>query len=67
MTRAYVSSNIGPIAFSNGAGYRNPKVDELFQKAAATVDQAQRAKHYAEIQDILVKDLPYLWLTESES
>jgi peptide/nickel transport system substrate-binding protein len=66
VTRAYVSSNIGPIPFSNGAGYRNAKVDELFQKAAATVDQGQRARYYAETQDILVKDLPYLWLTESE-
>jgi hypothetical protein len=24
---AVVSSNIGPIPFSNGAGYRNPRVD----------------------------------------
>jgi peptide/nickel transport system substrate-binding protein len=66
VTRAYVSSNIGPVPFSNGAGYKNARVDELFQRAATTVDQAQRAKHYQEIQDQLVKDLPYMWLTETE-
>src|SRR5262249_13968841 len=66
VTRAYVSSNILPIPFSNGASYRNPRVDQLFAQAAATVDVPQRAQLYAEIQDILVRDLPYLWLVEPE-
>lgn len=67
VTRAYVSSNIKQgVPFSNGAAYRNPRVDELFAQAASTVDTAQRAKLYAEIQDILVKDLPYWWLVETE-
>ena len=64
--RAYVSSNIGPILFSNGAGYRNPKVDELFDKAAASTDRAERGKSYREIQDVLAKEVPYLWLIETE-
>jgi peptide/nickel transport system substrate-binding protein len=67
VTRAYVSSNILPIPFSNGASYRNPRVDQLFVQAAATVDHPQRAKLYAEIQDLLVHDLPYLWLVETEA
>lgn len=66
VTRAYVSSNIGPIPFSNGAGYRNARVDQLFAQAA-TVGDAQRAALYREMQDQVVRDLPYLWLTESES
>ena len=66
VTRAYVSSNIGPIVFSNGAGYRNTRVDELFAQGASTVDQAQRTRLYGEIQDQLTKDLPYWWLTETE-
>lgn len=66
VTRAYVSTNIGPVPFSNGPGYRNPRVDQLFQMAAATVDQAQRARLYGEIQEILTRDLPYLWLSETE-
>ena len=64
--RAYVSSNIGPILFSNGAGYRNARVDELFDKAAASTDRAERGKAYREIQDILAKDVPYWWLVETE-
>jgi peptide/nickel transport system substrate-binding protein len=67
VTRAYVSSNIKVgVPFSNGAAYRNARVDELFAQAAATVDPAQRAKLYSEIQDILVKEVPYWWTVETE-
>lgn len=64
--RMYVSSNIGPILFSNGAGYRNPKVDELFDRGATSADRADRSKAYREVQDIVAKDLPYWWLIETE-
>jgi peptide/nickel transport system substrate-binding protein len=63
--RMYVSSNIGPILFSNGAGYRNDRVDTLFDQAAAAVDRADRAKAYGEIQDIAARDLPYLPIVET--
>lgn len=66
VTRVYVSSNIGPVPFSNGAGYRDPRVDELFQTAASTVDRQQRAQAYFQIQDILVREVPYWWLVEAE-
>ncbi len=65
--RTVVSSNIGPIPFSNGAGYRNPRVDELFALAASELDKEKRAAYYFEAQDILVKDLPYFWLYEPNS
>lgn len=65
--RTVVSSNIGPIPFSNGAGYRNPRVDQLFASAASELDQQKRAAYYFEAQDILVKDLPYFWLYEPNS
>jgi peptide/nickel transport system substrate-binding protein len=63
--RMYVSSNIGPILFSNGAGYRNERVDTLFNQAAAAVDGTERGKAYAEIQDIAARDLPYLPIVET--
>lgn len=66
VTRAYVSSNIKPIPFANGAAYSNPKVDALFTQAASTVDRTQRAALYGQIQDILVQDVPYWWITESD-
>ncbi len=65
--RTLVSSNIGPIPFSNGAGYRNARVDELFALAASEPDKGQRAAHYFEAQEILVKDLAYFWLYEPKS
>ncbi len=64
--RAYVSSNIGPIAFSNGAGYKNTQVDQLFDQAAALTDRSQRAAIYAQLQKIITDDLPYFWLVDSQ-
>jgi peptide/nickel transport system substrate-binding protein len=63
--RVYVSSNVVPIPFSNAAGYQNPRVDELFDLAAKELDRATRARAYFEIQDILLRESPYLWLIES--
>ena len=65
--RTVVSSNIGAIPFSNGASYRNPRVDELFELAASETNKEKRAAYYFEAQDILVKDVPYLWLYEPQS
>lgn len=62
--RTVVSTNIGPIPFSNGAGYRNPRIDELFELASSELDKQKRAALYFAAQDILVKDLPYFWLYE---
>lgn len=64
--RTVVSSNIGAIPFSNGAGYRNPRIDELFELAASETDRRKRAAYYFEAQEILTKDVPYLWLYESQ-
>lgn len=64
--RAYVSSNIAPIAFSNGAGYRNSTVDKLFDQAATLTDRVERAKIYAQIQKIITDEAPYFWLVDSQ-
>ena len=64
--RVYVSSNIGPIPFSNGAGYKNPRVDALFDEASQLTDRAARRAKYVEIQKILVDDLPYFWIVDPE-
>lgn len=65
--RTVVSSNIGPFPFSNGAGYRNPRIDELFAAAASELDKQKRAAAYFEAQDILARDVPYLWLYEPKT
>jgi peptide/nickel transport system substrate-binding protein len=64
--RVYVSSNIGPYPFSNGAGYRNPRIDTLFDQGASSANRAERRAIYVEIQKILADDVPYFWLIDSE-
>ncbi len=65
--RTVISSNIGAIPFSNGASYRNPRIDELFELAASETDKQKRAAYYFEAQEILVRDVPYLWMYEPQS
>lgn len=65
--RMYVTSNIGPIPFSNSSAYRNPAVDRLFDQARTTVDPAARTATYRQLQEQLVEDLPYLWIVETEA
>lgn len=60
--RAFLSSNIGPVPFSNAAQYRNPEVDDLLTRAGTTVDTDDRVKLYEEFQRIVAEDLPYLYL-----
>jgi peptide/nickel transport system substrate-binding protein len=65
--RMYVSSNIGPIPFSNGSAYQNSEIDELFNQAGSTPDLEQRGELYRQIERILLADLPYWWLVETDS
>ena len=65
--RMYVTSTIGAVPFSNSSGYRNPEVDQLFEKARTTVDPTARTATYRELQERLVQDLPYFWLVETEA
>ena len=65
--RAFISSNIGPISFSNAASYRNSTVDDLLTKAATSTDQSARASAYSQFQSIVSKDLPYLYPYQSDS
>jgi peptide/nickel transport system substrate-binding protein len=52
------------IGGSNSGSYINPELDDLFQQALAVpgCDPAERAKIYGQIQEILNRDLPYLFL-----
>jgi peptide/nickel transport system substrate-binding protein len=60
----FISSNIKKITFTNVGGYENPRVDELFAKARASGDPAERKTYFAELQRILVDDMPYLYLMQ---
>lgn len=65
--RMFDSAQIGEVPFSNAAAYENAEVDRLFAEAASTVDQAQRAELYREIQEIVVEEQPYVWIVETSA
>ncbi|MEO5826387.1 MAG: ABC transporter substrate-binding protein [Gemmatimonadales bacterium] len=62
--RQYASASIGPVPFSNAAGYRDAVMDSLFDAAGSTLDPAARSRTYDVIQRRAVDSLPYLWLTD---
>lgn len=65
--RVFDSTNIKPVLFSNGAGYRNPKVDDLFNRGVSEVVREKRVPIYTELQKALLADMPYFWLLESRN
>jgi peptide/nickel transport system substrate-binding protein len=63
--RTVDSRQISTTAFSNGAGYSNAQVDTLLDQGASEPDPAKRTPIYRQLQEQVVRDLPYIWLTES--
>lgn len=65
VARSYISTNIAKGSpWNNVSGYVNKKVDQLFAEAATAVDPKKRAELYAEVQRILVEDVPVAYLLE---
>jgi peptide/nickel transport system substrate-binding protein len=64
VARTYVSSNIKPVAFANCTGYANKEVDELFDLAERAPSIKKRAEYYHKVQQILTRDLPYVWISD---
>jgi peptide/nickel transport system substrate-binding protein len=62
--RTYISSNIQKLLAANTSGYVNPQVDALFAKARSSGDPAERKAVFAELQKILIDDVPVVWLME---
>lgn len=60
----YLSTNIKHVTFTNVGGYSNPKVDALFEKGRLSSDPEVRRQAYAEVQKIICKDMPYLYIQE---
>lgn len=72
--RLYWSKNIIPgVAFSNGTSYSNPKVDELLEAAAVSLDHADRVEKWMKIQEIVMNEVPNIaiampkWMTIARS
>ena len=62
--RTYVSTNIQKIVFTNTGGYVNPEVDKLFTEARKAPLPADRQKAFFAVQQLLVKEIPQIWLLE---
>ncbi len=65
-TSAYVDpndvvlANFGTGESNNGIGYSNPEMDELIAQAMEETDQAERAKIYRRIQEIILEDVVWV-------
>ena len=46
----------------NSGYYSNPKVDQLLEKARTSTDQAERAKLYKQMQEIVHDDAPWVFV-----
>ena len=62
--RTYVSTNIQKTVFTNTGGYTNPEVDRLFAEARKSPLPADRQKAFNAVQELLVKEIPQIWLLE---
>jgi ABC-type transport system substrate-binding protein len=47
---------------ANRTGYSNPEMDKLLDAGRATTDPAQRLSIYRQVNNLLARDLPYLFL-----
>jgi len=48
--------------FANSTGYKNPRVDELLDRAAAIYEPERRKPLYQEAERLIVDDVPYVFL-----
>lgn len=64
--RQYHSTEVKPTSFVNTAGIRLRAMDTAWDRAVASRDAEAQAA-YREVQQMAVRDLPYIWATESSS
>ena len=61
IARTYVTSSIQQgTTFNNASRYSNPEIDKLFDAGRNASVQAERARIYNQVQEILARDLPVL-------
>jgi ABC-type transport system substrate-binding protein len=52
---------------ANRTSYSDPEMDKLLDAGRATTDRAERLKIYRQVNNLLARDLPYLFLTYFEN
>jgi peptide/nickel transport system substrate-binding protein len=59
--RFYWSGNIQRgVPFSNASAYSSPAMDAILERTRTTVDEAERRQAFVEMQQLAMKDLPYV-------
>jgi peptide/nickel transport system substrate-binding protein len=61
LRRVFHSTQMAPAGFNRGH-YNNPRVDALLDEAGATPDERRRLALYAEVQQIIAREVPYISL-----
>ena len=61
LRRVFHSSQVPPAGFNRGH-YRNPEVDRLIEAATESLSEVERLSLYAEVQEIIARDAPYISL-----
>ncbi|WP_227270686.1 ABC transporter substrate-binding protein [Roseobacter weihaiensis] len=65
VSRTYMSTNAEPGSpWNNVSNYQNPETDKMFDEAALMASPDDRMAAYKTIQDMIVSDVPNLWLLE---
>jgi peptide/nickel transport system substrate-binding protein len=64
---SFYDLSIATDSFWNNLGYSNPQVDDLIKQARSTADVEERKKLYAEVQKILVDEVPRFNIVEYPS
>jgi peptide/nickel transport system substrate-binding protein len=65
--RAFTSKFIKKIIWTNTMGYSNPEVDRLCAEARVELNLEKRKKLYHRVQEILVGELPVIWLIDHDT
>ncbi len=63
-TSFHWGENIRNVFATNTGGYKNERYDWLYGQAATEMDQKKRAEYFHEMQEIVAKELPNIWLIE---
>jgi glutathione transport system substrate-binding protein len=61
----FASESWPPVLF-NMAFYKNSRVDALIQAALSTADQRKRTADYAEADQLIWNDAPWIWLSNTQ-
>ena len=65
VSRLYLCENIKNQAYTNTSGYCNEALDEVFASAAAEADIEKRGALYQQAHDILMEEMPMLWMFDT--